>query len=118
MNLLPFRRSHDGIAVQLSGVGSGVKERMKREHSRRYFSVRRGGPQVRLPIGAAPGERLGLRACWMLILGAGILCLTAMGAAAPGAKPGSAPQAKDAAPGDNVGAETCATCHQEVAKGF
>jgi DmsE family decaheme c-type cytochrome len=58
----------------------------------------------------------------MLALGAGLICATAMGAApsaaGPAAKPASAPQAKDAAPGDFVGAETCATCHEEVAKGF
>ena len=33
------------------------------------------------------------------------------------AKPATA-QAKDTAPADYVGAETCATCHEEVVKGF
>ena len=34
-----------------------------------------------------------------------------------GAKPAAA-QAKEAATSDFVGAETCATCHEEVVKGF
>jgi DmsE family decaheme c-type cytochrome len=51
------------------------------------------------------------------MLGAGILCATALGAPAPGEKPSGA-QATAPAPSDFVGAETCATCHEEVAKGF
>lgn len=65
---------------------------------------------------AAPGKMPGLRACLMLILGAGVLSATAWAAPA-GAKPAGA-QTRDAAPGDFVGEETCATCHEEVAKGF
>jgi DmsE family decaheme c-type cytochrome len=38
-------------------------------------------------------------------------------AAAPGAKP-AATQAKEPAASEFVGSETCATCHEEVAKGF
>jgi DNA-directed RNA polymerase subunit RPC12/RpoP len=53
----------------------------------------------------------------MLLLGASMLCASAMAAAASGAKPANG-QAKEAAPSDFVGAETCATCHEEVAKGF
>jgi DmsE family decaheme c-type cytochrome len=57
----------------------------------------------------------------MLMLGASIMCATALGAQVPkadsGAKPAAA-QAKEAAPADFVGAETCATCHEEVVKGF
>jgi DmsE family decaheme c-type cytochrome len=53
----------------------------------------------------------------MLMLGAGMLCATAMGAPAPGSKPAGV-QAKDAAPSDFVGAETCATCHEEASKKF
>jgi len=53
----------------------------------------------------------------MLMLGAGMLCATAMGAPAPGSKPAGA-QAKDAAPSDFVGAEICATCHEEASKKF
>jgi DmsE family decaheme c-type cytochrome len=51
------------------------------------------------------------------MLGAGLLCATAFGAPAPGAKQAGA-QAKDTTPADYVGAETCATCHEEVSKGF
>jgi DmsE family decaheme c-type cytochrome len=54
----------------------------------------------------------------MLMLGAGMICATVLAAQAPGDKPAGAPQAKDAAPGDFVGSETCATCHEEVAKKF
>jgi len=57
----------------------------------------------------------------MLILGAGVLCATAVGAQAQKAVSASkavATQAKEASPGDFVGSETCATCHEEVSKGF
>ncbi len=79
--------------------------------------MHRDGPVTQIPIGAAPGKMPGLRACLILMLGAGLICATAMGAPAPGNKTASAP-AKEAAPGDFVGAETCATCHEETAKGF
>jgi DmsE family decaheme c-type cytochrome len=51
------------------------------------------------------------------MLGVGVLSATAL--AAPGPKPQAlTAQAKTAAPSDFVGPETCATCHEEVAKGF
>jgi DmsE family decaheme c-type cytochrome len=57
----------------------------------------------------------------MLMLGASVLCATTLGAQAPkadsSAKPATA-QVKDTAPGDYVGSETCATCHDEVSKKF
>jgi DmsE family decaheme c-type cytochrome len=57
----------------------------------------------------------------MLMLGAGILCASTLGAQAPkadaGAKPATA-QVKDTAPGDYLGSDTCATCHDEVSKKF
>jgi DmsE family decaheme c-type cytochrome len=68
-------------------------------------------------IGAVPGRRTGLRAVLMLLLGAGILCAGAWGAQTPGGVP-PAPQAKNATPADYVGAETCTSCHEEVAKEF
>lgn len=72
---------------------------------------------AQLPSGAVPGNKPALRACLMFLLGAGMVCATAMGAAAPGAKPAGS-QAKEAPASDFVGSETCATCHDEVAKGF
>jgi hypothetical protein len=51
------------------------------------------------------------------MLGVGMICATAQGAPAPGTK-AAAPQAKEAAAGDYVGGETCATCHEEVSKKF
>jgi len=57
----------------------------------------------------------GLRACLMLMLGAGMMCATALGA--PGSKPANA-QDKASASGDFVGSDTCAGCHEQVAKGF
>src|SRR5208337_4525780 len=77
----------------------------------------RAGPVTQLPIGAAPGKRPGLRACWMFLLGAGMMCVPLLAAPAPGEKPAAA-QVKDTAPGDYVGGETCATCHDEVSKKF
>jgi DmsE family decaheme c-type cytochrome len=53
----------------------------------------------------------------MLLLGAGVLCVPVLAAQASGDKPAPA-QVKDAAPTDFVGSETCATCHDEVAKKF
>jgi DmsE family decaheme c-type cytochrome len=53
----------------------------------------------------------------MLMLGAAMLCIPLLAAQAPGAKPATA-QVKDTAPADYVGGEVCATCHEEVAKGF
>ena len=85
--------------------------------------MHRDGPLTQLPIGAAPGKRPGLRACLMLLVGAGMLSVPMLATSAPGAKPATAQASaansgKDAAPADFVGAETCATCHAEVAKGF
>jgi DmsE family decaheme c-type cytochrome len=57
----------------------------------------------------------------MLMLCTGILCAASLGAQAPkadaGAKPATA-QVKDTAPGDYLGSDTCATCHDEVSKKF
>src|ERR1017187_6986559 len=78
--------------------------------------MHRDGPVTQLPISAAPGKRPGLRACLML-LGASILCVPVLPAQAPGDKPAPA-QTREAAPTDFVGSETCATCHDEVAKKF
>src|ERR1035437_11170895 len=79
--------------------------------------MHKDGPFTQFSIGAAPGNKPGLRACLMLILGAGLLCVPVLAASAPGDKPVTA-KVKDAAPADYVGSETCATCHDEVAKGF
>jgi len=78
--------------------------------------MRREGSHTQLPIGAVPGKRPGLRAC-LLLLGAGILCVPMLAAPVPGEKSAAAP-AKQAGPADFVGAETCAGCHDDEAKGF
>ena len=68
-------------------------------------------PVTRLPIGAAPDLWTGLRVFLILMLAAGFF--SAMALAAP------APQNKAAAlPAGYVGSETCAGCHEAVAKGF
>ena len=55
----------------------------------------------------------------MFTLGVGLLAAVALGAPAPkGAKQADAPAAQTAAPGDYVGGDTFATCHDEVAKKF
>jgi len=51
------------------------------------------------------------------LLGASVLSVSAMAAPEKGAKP-TTTQAAKAAPGDFVGGETCATCHEEVGKKF
>jgi DmsE family decaheme c-type cytochrome len=72
------------------------------------------GSRARLPKNAEKGREF--RAIGLLILGAGFLF------AVPGAlasrNAARAQQARQAAPGDFVGADTCATCHEDVAKGF
>jgi len=57
----------------------------------------------------------GLRSCLLFILGAIVCCAIAIAAPYAGGKPG---QTKEAAASDFVGSDTCATCHEEVAKGF
>ena len=83
-------------------------------------------PVTQFLIGAVPRRRPGLRA-WMWLLGAVILCVPLLASAAPGEKPAAAQsaapaqpsaQAQPSAPPDFVGAETCASCHDEVASGF
>ncbi len=53
----------------------------------------------------------------MLILGAGLWCVPALAVPASGDKPVTA-QSQQPQPADFVGGDTCATCHEEVAKGF
>ena len=74
-------------------------------------------PVTRSTFGAAQGKRTGLRVFLMLLLGAGMMCATALAAQAQGAKAADAP-AKGAAQATFVGTDTCATCHEEVSKGF
>ena len=69
------------------------------------FFMHRDGPVRRLPIDAVPGRLAGLRACLVLMLGAGMLCAAAQAAAATKtatAKPATA-QTKDTNPADFVG---------------
>ncbi len=68
-------------------------------------------------MSAVPGKRSGLRACLVLMLGAGMMCASAWGGAAAADKPASSP-AKATTPEDFVGPDTCATCHKDVSKGF
>ncbi len=76
---------------------------------------------INLPVtrifGAAPRWLSGLRVFSMLLLGAGILCATALTAQTPQAKASGEPST-GAAHADFVGSDTCATCHEEVAKKF
>ena len=78
-------------------------------------------PVTHLGIDGAPHASGRWRFSLILLLGATALC--AASAAAPAtknaadAKPVTA-QIRDTKPSDLVGAEVCASCHQEVAKGF
>jgi DmsE family decaheme c-type cytochrome len=74
-------------------------------------------PVTRLTFRAAQGKRTGLRVFLMLWLGAGMFCATALAAPPPAAK-GSDATAKGATQAQFVGSDTCATCHEEVSKGF
>ena len=77
-------------------------------------------PVTRSTFHAAPHMRPGLRVFLMLLLGAGITCATAMAAPAAGAKNPDKPaqQAAPATHAEFVGADTCASCHEEISKGF
>lgn len=66
---------------------------------------------------ALPRTVLALRASLIKILCALFVGTCAVAAAAPGAKP-AVSQSKEPAASDFVGAESCATCHEDVAKGF
>ncbi len=77
----------------------------------------KGGPVAKLPSGAIPRKSSGLRACLTLILGAAFFCAVSLAAPAPGAKAAGS-QAKDVVATDFVGSESCASCHEEVNKGF
>jgi DmsE family decaheme c-type cytochrome len=82
--------------------------------------MHRDGPVTQFSIGAALGKKPGLHVCLALMLGAGLLCASAWGAPAPKAPQEAKPaaQANGAAPNGFVGQDTCATCHEEVVKGF
>ena len=81
------------------------------------FFMHKDRPVTRFSIGAVPGYRLGLRVCLILMLGASVLCATALGAPTPKGTPADT-QAKAAVSADFVGADTCVTCHEEVGKKF
>jgi len=75
------------------------------------------GPVARIALTAAPGNRTGLRVFLLLMIPT---LLFAIGAgASPRAGAGSSPSGQaQAAQGDFVGQDTCASCHEEVSKGF
>src|SRR5580658_3531442 len=69
-------------------------------------------------FGAVPRKLSGPRVFLMSLLGAGMVCVTALCAAQePAAKASNAP-ANWAAHADFVGSDTCASCHEEVSKKF
>jgi len=78
--------------------------------------MHREEPVAQSPVNAVPEKKSGLRVCWMM-LAVAVLSVSAWGAAAPAENKAAAP-AKDAASSNFVGSETCATCHEEVSKGF
>jgi len=75
------------------------------------------GPVTQLPINAAPEKRPGLLVFFTLLLGAGIFCATSL-AAPPAKAKASDESGKQAAHAEYVGADTCASCHEEVSKNF
>jgi len=75
--------------------------------------MHKDGPVTQMSKCAAPGFWPGLRVFLMLMLGAGILCATALAAPPPQDKAAAMP-----AGATFVGADTCAGCHVDVAKGF
>jgi len=79
--------------------------------------MRTDRPVTRWIKGAVPGKRWGLRVFLMVLLGTGMLCATAL--AAPPAQAKSQDAAQNGAPhAEFLGADTCASCHEQVVKGF
>ena len=81
------------------------------------FCMSNQRPVTRLPIIAAPGSWPGLRALFLILMAAATLGVCAFAAPAPGDKP-AVVTSKAPVASDYVGSETCATCHEEVSKGF
>lgn len=92
-----------------------VESRICQRVPQRRYLMHANGPVTHGVIDAIPVKLPGLRVVLTFLLGAGVFCATSL--AASGA-PGSETPAKDAAHVDFVGAESCATCHEAVAKGF
>jgi predicted CXXCH cytochrome family protein len=67
---------------------------------------------------AAPSNLSGLRVFFMFLLGASMICATALCAAQAPAATASAAPAVAPAHAEFVGADTCASCHEEVVKKF
>jgi DmsE family decaheme c-type cytochrome len=84
--------------------------------SEKAVLMHRDGPLHPLTIGAAPGNRPVLQAC-LLLLGAGLLYVPMLSAQATGDRPAAAP-AQPAVASNFVGEAVCATCHEDVVKGF
>jgi cytochrome c553 len=81
------------------------------------FFMHKDRPVTQCSIGAAQGKRLGLRVFVLLMASASVFCAAALAAPAPKAAAADT-QAKTAASSEFVGAETCATCHEEIGKKF
>jgi DmsE family decaheme c-type cytochrome len=77
--------------------------------------MHRDRPVSQFRIGAAVMKRMGQRSALTVLLGAGLFATAAAAAPPPSAKSADAPAAGHA---EFVGADTCVSCHQEIAKGF
>ena len=78
--------------------------------------------ETQLPICAVPGIRPVLQECLIMLLCAGVLCIPALRAQTPESQP-AAPAvpsmpSMSSKPLGFVGAETCATCHEDIAWKF
>ncbi|HEY6487744.1 MAG: DmsE family decaheme c-type cytochrome [Terracidiphilus sp.] len=80
--------------------------------------MHRDGPVEQVLLRAAPAKMPVLRVCFLLLLSAMLLGVSAMAAPAKGDKSAGAQAAAQAPAGEFVGSEICATCHEEVSKNF
>lgn len=80
--------------------------------SKAVFCMHKNRPVTRMPIGAIPGCWTGLRVSLLM------LCVGLFGTAALAAPAADKKAAPAVASDQFVGSETCATCHEEVAKKF
>jgi len=83
-----------------------------------WISMHKKGPKMRTKEIEALGIRPAPLVSWFLLLVVFLFSARAFATPATSAKQASSNSSQSAAPGDYVGQETCATCHDEVAKGF
>jgi DmsE family decaheme c-type cytochrome len=101
---------------EMATLSKSIGRKAREAANRGEFLMHINGPFTRLLRLTASRKTPGLRAGFFLLFSVAMLCAAAT--AAPKANKPADAQAKQPDPSQFVGSETCATCHDEVAKGF